>query len=51
MITTLAVTAFLESRFALTQAARTRAHRYLTTMLPRDVDDVSVTVSDDAPPL
>jgi hypothetical protein len=46
-ITTLAVTAFLESRFAPERAARTRARRYLTRMLPREVDDVSVAIAAD----
>jgi predicted dienelactone hydrolase len=51
MITTLAVTAFLESRFASEQTAPTRARRYLTTMLPREVDDVSVATADEHLPL
>jgi predicted dienelactone hydrolase len=42
MITTLAVTAFLESRFAPDPTERARALRYLTEALPRDFDEVSV---------
>jgi predicted dienelactone hydrolase len=47
MITTLAVTAFLESRFAADQGARTRARLYLTTTLPRELDDVTVATAAD----
>lgn len=42
MLTTLVVTAFLESRFAATAAARTAAERYLTRTLPRELPEVQV---------
>ena len=42
MITTLAVTAFLESRFAPDTSERTSARHYLTEVLPRDFEEVSV---------
>lgn len=42
VLTTLAVTAFLESRFALDAAARARAQRYLTVAMPRELSQVSV---------
>ena len=42
MITTLAVTAFLESRFAPDPTERNRARYYLTETLPRDFNEVSV---------
>jgi predicted dienelactone hydrolase len=48
MITMLAVTAFLESRFAPDPAARASARRYLTTTLPREIVEVSVATT---PPL
>lgn len=41
-ITTLAVTAFLESRFASVPAERARSLRYLTETLPRDFGEVGV---------
>jgi predicted dienelactone hydrolase len=41
-LTTLAVAAFLESRFAPDPDARERARRYLTVTLPREVAEVSV---------
>ena len=42
MITTLAVTAFLESRFARDPDSRMRAHRYLVTTMARELPEVSV---------
>ena len=42
MLTTLAVAAFLESRFADDPAARASADRYLTVTMPRELDEVSV---------
>lgn len=42
VLTTLAVTAFLESRFAPDAAARARAQRYLTVAMPRELPQVSV---------
>ena len=42
MITTLAVTAFLQSRFAPDPTARAHALHYLTETLPRDFNEVSV---------
>jgi predicted dienelactone hydrolase len=44
MITTLAVTAFLESRFAPDPTERIEALRYLTENLSRDFSEVSVTM-------
>ncbi len=41
-ITTLAVAAFLESRFAQDAGTRRNARDYLTTTLPREVQEVSV---------
>jgi predicted dienelactone hydrolase len=45
MITTLAATAFLESRFAPDTSERTRARHYLTEVLPRDFEEVSVSTA------
>jgi hypothetical protein len=42
VLTTLAVTAFLESRFAPDADARARARRYLTVEMPAELPDVSV---------
>jgi dienelactone hydrolase len=42
VLTTLAVTAFLESRFAPEPAARQRARRYLTVTLPAELPQISV---------
>lgn len=41
-LTTLAVTAFIESRFAAEAGARERARRYLTVGLPAELPEVSV---------
>ncbi len=46
MITTLAVTAFLESVFARAPGIRVRARDYLMTGLPRDFADVAVASGD-----
>jgi predicted dienelactone hydrolase len=48
-ITTLAVTAFLESHFAKDPASRAHAWRYLTETLPRDFETVSVAAAATAP--
>lgn len=51
VLTTLAVTAFLESRFAPEAAARERARRYLVVTLPAELPQISVAalaVPDDA---
>jgi predicted dienelactone hydrolase len=45
MIATLAVTAFLESRFAQDAATRDAARRFLATTLPHDLPEVNVTAS------
>lgn len=45
MIATLAVTAFLESRFAPDAATRDAARRFLATTLPHDLPEVSVSAS------
>jgi predicted dienelactone hydrolase len=42
VLTTLAVTAFLESRFAAEPAARERARRFLTVTLPAELPEISV---------
>jgi len=42
VLTTLAVTAFLESRFAPEPEARARARRYLTVTLPAELPQISV---------
>jgi hypothetical protein len=45
MITTLAVTAFLESRFARDVTARRAARHFLSTTLPHELPEVSVTAT------
>jgi predicted dienelactone hydrolase len=45
IITTLAVTAFLEARFSPSEDARERALRYLTDALPSDFEEVNVSTA------
>jgi predicted dienelactone hydrolase len=49
MLTTLLVAAFLESRFAAAPADRAHAWTYLTTTLPRELPEIAVATSAEAP--